>query len=122
MGIPSTQQQLKIVSTLFPRHESLQDSLELHKKILQIQLEIDNTPTKGTTIDWDKMTIDNLQQKSLEAKKPIIQLLDPTIFDLDFLFRVLKKVIHVFIKQNRPRSFEKALDAAMGRNTDGEKS
>lgn len=101
MGNPSVQEQLKIVSALLPQREDLQDSLELHKKILQIQLEIDNTPTKGTTIDWDdQMTIASLQRKSFEAKKPIIDFLDPSIFDLDFLFHVSKKVVYVFMEQN----------------------
>lgn len=119
MGNPSVQEQLKIVSALLPQREDLQDSLELHKKILQIQLEIDNTPTKGTTIDWVyKMNIDNLQQKSLEAKKPIIQLLDPSIFDLDVLFRVFKKVIHVFIKENiSERGLKKFLSFIESKNT-----
>jgi len=101
LGNPSIQEQLEIVSALLPQHEDLQDPLELFKKILQIQLEIDNTPTKGTTINWDdQMTTASLQRKSFEAKKPIIHFLDPSIFDLDILFRVIKKVVCVLIEQN----------------------
>ena len=101
MGNPSIQEQLKIVSALLLQREDLQDSLELHEKILQIQLEIDNTPTKGTTINWDdQMTIASLQRKSFEAKKPVIHFLDPSIFDPDVLFHVSKKIVYVFIEQN----------------------
>lgn len=101
MGNPSIQEQLKIVSALLPQREDLQDSLELHKKILQIQLEIDNTPTKGTTINWNDQTIiGSLQRKSFEAKKPFVHFLDPSIFDLEVLFNVTKKIVRVFIEQN----------------------
>ena len=101
MGNPSIREQLKIVSALLPQNEDLQDSLELQKKILQIQLEIDNTPTKGTTINWnDQITIKNLQQKSHKQEKPIIHFLDPSIFDLEVLFHVFKKVVFILIEQN----------------------
>lgn len=92
MGTPSIQEQLKTISALLPQHEDLQDSLKLQKKILQIQLEIDNTPTKGTTINWNDQTIiGSLQRKSFEAKKPFVHFLDPSIFDLEVLFNVTKK-------------------------------
>ncbi len=110
MGNPSIKKQLKIVSALLPQREDLQDSLELHKKILQIQLEIDKTPTKGTTINWnDQMTVNSLQRKSFEAKKPIIQLLDPSIFNLDVLFHTFKKIVQIFIEQNTNKTGLKKL-------------
>ena len=97
----SVQEQLKIVSALLPQREDLKGSLQLHKRILEIQLEIDKAPTKGTTMDWnDQTTIATLQRKSFEAKKPIIHFLDPTIFNLSFLFPVFKKIVHALIKQN----------------------
>jgi len=101
LGNPSIREQLKIVSALLPQNEDLKDSLELQKKILQIQQEIDNTPTKGTTINWnDQMTIDNLMRKSRRQKKAIIHFLDPAIFDLEVLFHIFKKVVCILIEQN----------------------
>jgi len=101
LGNPSIQEQLKTISALLPQHEDLQDSLKLQKKILQIQLEIDNTPKKGTTINMnDQTTIASLQRKSFEAKKPFVHFLDPSIFDLEVLFNATKKIVHVFIEQN----------------------
>jgi len=97
---PSIQEQLKIVSALLPQRESLHGSLELHKKVLQIQLEIDDMPTKGTTVDWRDQTItSNLQRKSIETKKPIIHFLDPSIFDLNLLFYIARKIVHVLIER-----------------------
>ncbi|UCE15913.1 MAG: formate dehydrogenase accessory protein FdhE [Candidatus Bathyarchaeota archaeon] len=112
MGNPSIQEQLKTISALLPQHEDLQDSLKIQKKILQIQLEIDNTPTKGTTINWnDQTTIITLQQKSFEAKKPIIHFLDQSIFDLEALFPISKKIVYVFIEQNiNEKGLKKLLD------------
>lgn len=112
MGNPSIQERLKTISALLPQHEDLQDSLKLQKKILQIQLEIDNTPTKGTTIKWnDQTTIATLQQKSFKAKKPIIHFLDPSTFDLEVLSNVTKKIVYVFIEQNiNERGLKKLLN------------
>jgi FdhE protein len=112
LGIPSIQERLKIISALLPQHEDLQDSLKLQKKILQIQLEIDNTPTKGTTINWNDQTIiTTLQQKSFETKKPIIRFLDPSTFDLEVLANVAKKIVNVFIEQNiNKRGLKKLLN------------
>ena len=112
MGIPSIQERLKIISALLPQHEELQDSLKLQKKILQIQLEIDNMSTKGTTINWnDQTTITTLQQKSFETKKPIIHFLNPSIFDFKVLANVAKKIVYVFIEQNvNERGLKKLLN------------
>jgi FdhE protein len=112
LGTQSIQEQLKTISALLPQHEDLQDSLKLQKKILQIQLEIDNTPTKGTTINWnDQTTIATLQQKFLETKKPIIHFLDPSIFDLEVLANVAKKIVYVLKEQNiNKRGLKKLLN------------
>lgn len=98
---PSIQEQLKTVSTLIPQREDLQDSLEFQKRILEIQLEMDNTSRKGATINWhNPKTIPSLQRKSLETGKPLIHFLDPTIFDLDLLSHIAKKITHFLIEQN----------------------
>ena len=114
MGNPAVQEQLKTISTLLPKHEDLQDSLKLYKKILQIQLELDSTSTKGTTIDWnDQMSIDNLWQKCIETKKPITHFLDPTIFDPDVVFPLSKRIVKVLIGQNVNKEGLKKLSSSL---------
>jgi formate dehydrogenase maturation protein FdhE len=101
LGIPSTQEQLNIVSTLVHKHENLKDVLKLHHKILKIQSEIDITPKKGTTIDYlDETFIANLMKKSIKAKKPIIHFINQSIFDLNFLPTIFRKTIQVLIEHN----------------------
>ncbi|UCG44539.1 MAG: formate dehydrogenase accessory protein FdhE [Candidatus Bathyarchaeota archaeon] len=98
MGNPVVQEQLKAVSTLLPQHEDLQDSLMLQEKILQVQLELDSSPTKGTTINWeDQKNVETLWQKACTKKKPIIHFLDPTVFDHDVLFPLSKNIIQILL-------------------------
>ena len=101
MGKPSIQEQLENVSVMLEQHKDLQGALELKKRTLLVQLEIDSTPTKGLSIDWgDKGTINDLQQKALDKKLPIIYFLDPSKNDLDFLIIAFKKLVQVFVEQN----------------------
>jgi len=97
MGNPSVRERLETVSALIQNSDKdLKDLLELHKKILETQLEADKSPTKGTTIDWnDRVVIDRLQQKSLEAKKPIIHFIDPSAFTLSFLSHASKEIANI---------------------------
>jgi len=100
MGNLSVQEKLKTISMLIQKHKDLQAPLELQKKILQIQLEIDNTPTKGTTTNWDNPAIvSSFLQKAMETKKPIIHFLEPSSFNLATLKPMLKKTAQVFIDQ-----------------------
>ncbi|MCZ2808531.1 MAG: formate dehydrogenase accessory protein FdhE [Candidatus Bathyarchaeota archaeon] len=100
MGKPTIQEQLEIASAMLLRHKDLQGPLELKKKTLLIQKEIDSTPTKGLAINWDdKRTIEDLQQKALDRKLPIIYFLDPLKFDPDLLLMAFKKLVHVFVEQ-----------------------
>ncbi|UCE28504.1 MAG: formate dehydrogenase accessory protein FdhE [Candidatus Bathyarchaeota archaeon] len=100
-----------MVSLLIQQRKDLQNPLGLYKEILQIQLEIDNTPTKGTNIKCDDQNVvDDLQRKSLDAKKPIIHFLDPHMFNLDVSSKVSKKVVRVLIEQNvNKKGLEKLL-------------
>ena len=101
MGKPSIQEQLENVSVMLEQHKDLQGALELKKRTLLVQLEIDSTPTKGLSIDWgDKGTINDLQQKALDKKLPIIYFLDPSKNDLEFLMIAFKKLVQVFVEQN----------------------
>lgn len=101
MGKPSIQEQLEIVSVMLEQHKDLQGALELRKRTLLIQLEIDGPPTKGLTIDWGKKEIiKELQQKALDKKLPIIYFLDPSKNDLDVLMTAFKNLVQVFAEQN----------------------
>jgi len=101
LGKPSIQEQLEIVSAMILRHKDLQSPLELKRKTLLIQKEIDITPTKGLLINWDdKGIIEDFQKKALDRKLPIIYFLDPSKFDLDLLSMAFKKLVHVFVEHN----------------------
>ena len=56
MGKLSIQEQLETVSKMLKQHKDLHSPLELKKKTLLIQLEIENTATKGLLIDFIKRT------------------------------------------------------------------
>ncbi|MCK4884464.1 formate dehydrogenase accessory protein FdhE, partial [Candidatus Bathyarchaeota archaeon] len=78
-----------------------QSPLELKKRTLLVQLEIDSTPTKGLSINWeDKETIRDLQQKVLDKKLPLIYFLDPSKIDLDVMLMAFKKLVNVFAEQD----------------------
>ena len=101
MGKPSIREQIENVSTMLEQHEDLQGALDLKKRTLLVQLEIDSTPTKGLSIDSDnKETIKDFQQKALDKKLPIIYFLDPSKNDLDTLEVAFKKLVYVFTQQN----------------------
>ena len=101
MGKPSIEEQLENVLVMLDHHKELQGALELKKRTLLIQLEIDITPTKGLTIDWgNKETIKDLQQKALDKKLPIIYFLDPSKKELDVLTIAFKKLVQVFAEQD----------------------
>lgn len=96
---PSVQERLKTVSALIERRQELRDPLEMHKEILQFQQELDSSPTKGTTTNWDNHAIvDGLWRRAQETKKPIIHFLDPTIFNVKLLSAVSRKIANVFVE------------------------
>jgi len=69
-------------------------------KILKVQLEIDNTSTKGTKVDWsDTQFMKDLEERTLKAKKPVIYFLDPSIFDSNVLYPIFKKIIKILIER-----------------------
>jgi FdhE protein len=68
------------------------------KKILQAQLRIDETSNKGAKSDWwEQKLITVLEQKALEAKKPMIHFLNPELFDVDTLQPVFQTIVKIFI-------------------------
>ncbi|NWF87373.1 formate dehydrogenase accessory protein FdhE [Candidatus Bathyarchaeota archaeon] len=100
MANPSVQERLKTVSGLILQREDLREPLKLQKEILQIQHEIDRTPTKGTSVNWnDRTIIEGLLQKSLETKKPIVHFLDPTVFKLDILSQLSTRIAKVLCER-----------------------
>lgn len=100
MGNLPVQERLKIISVLLPQRGDLRDSLILHRRMLQIQLPIDKSHTKGTKIIWNNQTAVDLQRKSLEAKEPIIHFIDPSVFDLDVLFPMTQEIVYVLIERS----------------------
>ena len=101
MGKLSVHEQLNSISKLFLQRKDLQDSLKLHMKILKVQLEIDNTSTKGTKVDWnDIQSIKDLGERTLKAKKPIIYFLDSSMFDSNLLYPIFKEIIKIFSERD----------------------
>ena len=86
---------------MLEKHKDLQGPLELKKRTLLIQLEIDITPTKGLSINWeDTETIKDLQQKVLDKKLPLIYFVDPSKIDLDVMLKAFKKMVNDFAEQD----------------------
>ena len=101
LGKTSIQKQLETVSTMLEKHKDLQSPLELKKRTLLIQLEIDSTPTKGLSINWeDKESIKDLQQRILDKKLPLIYFVDPSKIDLDVMLKAFKKMVNDFAEQD----------------------
>lgn len=101
MGNLSVHERLKIVSELISQHKEFGNSLDLYSKILEIQQEIDSTSSKGIRLDFcAKLAIDSLQENSLKAKRPIIQFIDPSIFDYNILSSLFEKIVNVLIERN----------------------
>jgi FdhE protein len=68
------------------------------KKILQAQLRIDETSNRGAKGDWwEQQSITALEQKVLEAKKPMTHFLNPELFDADALQSVFQAIMQIFI-------------------------
>ena len=100
MGNLSVRERLEYASALSPKHEELRGSLELYKKILQIQQEIDDDPTKGAKQNGaDQSVIAGLQETCLQEKKPLIYCVDPSIFNYSILLSTSKQVLRVLIKE-----------------------
>jgi hypothetical protein len=76
LGHPSVHDRLEIISETIQQHEDIREYLELMKKILRAQLRIDETSNKGAKRDWwEQQSITALEQKALEAKKPMTHFL-----------------------------------------------
>jgi len=86
---------------MLEKHKDIQSPLELKKRTLLIQLEIDSTPTKGLSINWEnKKTIKDLQQKVLDKKLPLIYFVDPSKIDLEVMLIAFKKMVNGFAEQD----------------------
>lgn len=104
MGHLSVNNRLKIITEIIQKRDDLQEYLELQRKILQIQLEIDDPSNKGVKADWNyQLSIPFLEQKSLEAKKPIIHFLNPEIFEEESLISMFREVVKILISTNTDR-------------------
>ncbi len=100
MGNLSVRERLEYISALFPKHDELRGSLEFYKKILQIQQEIDEDPTKGAKQNRaDQSMIAGLQETCLQEKKPLICRIDSSIFNYNLLLPISKQVLRALIKE-----------------------
>lgn len=98
MGRPSVHERLKIISELIPSHEDLRGALTLLQQVLEVQQPIDDTSSKGATPNWtEQLSINNLEQQALKAKKPMIQFLPSDLFDEEVLKAIFRAIVHVFI-------------------------
>ncbi|MCW4021500.1 MAG: formate dehydrogenase accessory protein FdhE [Candidatus Bathyarchaeota archaeon] len=100
MGNLSVQERLKIISELWKQRGDLRDSLKLHRRILDIQLPIERSHTKGTKIVWDNQAVVDLQRRSLVAKEPIVHFIDPSVFDLDVLFPMTQEIVYLLTERS----------------------
>lgn len=124
MGNLLIQERLKIVSDLISQRKELRNALEFHIEILRLQLEIDNTPTKGARRNCgNPPDIVSLQQSSLRTKKPIVHFIDPSIFDQDILLPLSERVARIFVERNiEGEGFKKFLDLTKNGKIDLSKS
>jgi FdhE protein len=95
---------------LIRQHEDLRNPLEFQKKIWKIQSESNDTAPDCS----DQATIVELQKRSLETKKPMIQLLDPSMFDIENLSKTAKKIAEVFIEREIDRKGMKEFIGSLG--------
>jgi len=111
MGNLPISERLKVISGLISKRRELKESLEFHREILQLQQEVDNTPTKGTKEGLNQSMVANLQEKSLSAKRPITHFIDPSTFDRDVLLVLCKKIAKTFIERKAdPEGFKKFME------------
>lgn len=94
---PPTSEQLKTVSEVLRKREDLREYLELQKKILQAQSEIDSASRKGGAEWVDKLSLSSLEQKALETKEPIVHFLDLMTFDASALIVIFGKIVEAVI-------------------------
>jgi len=112
---PSVEERLRIISALLPQHEDLRDPLELCEKILQIQLGIEVAHATGMKASLcDRIAVD-LQQKTLEAKRPMVHFLDPSTFDFDALSHAAREIVDVLIDRNADGASLRRLVSFVGR-------
>ncbi len=99
MGRPPLHEQINAVNQALVRYQSLSKYLNLHKAILKVREKIEETPTKGTTVDWsDRSFIKELEQHARISRRPITRFLDPAIFNESLVLQVCQQVIQVLLK------------------------
>ncbi len=97
MGHPSIHERLMIIADLIPSHQDIRGALALLQQVLQTQLHIDETMTKGAKQGgMEQQSIASLEQQALEAKKPIIHFIPPDLFDRDPLNPAFRSIVHLF--------------------------
>lgn len=98
MKYPSIDERLKTISDLIKQRVDLYEYLELQRKVLQIQLEIDATQNKGARDNWNgQLSMSQLEEKALETKKPVVYFIDPAIFIEETLSSLFRRVVDTLI-------------------------
>ncbi|MEM2210739.1 MAG: formate dehydrogenase accessory protein FdhE [Nitrososphaerales archaeon] len=96
----SVNDSIKIIDNLIINYPDLRNLLELQKQILIAQRRIRESPNKGTNINWEEshFIISNLQESIRKSNKPLINFLNPSIFNFDELLNTFNQVIEVLSK------------------------
>ena len=99
MTFPSIAERLKTVSEVLQYRADLHEYLELQKKILLAQSEMD-IYSKKTRADWiGKLSLSSLEKKVLDTKEPLVHFLDFTVFDANTLVSIFRKVVEALISK-----------------------
>lgn len=99
MGRPSLREQIDAINQASAKYPSLSEHLNLYRNILQVRMPVEAEPTKGTSVNWnDLQVIKSLEQQVKTSRLPIINFLDPTIFDEKPILQICQQVTHILIE------------------------
>lgn len=88
----SLEEKIAIIDKIIGVHPDLKPPLELHKLILLAQKELREKQKIGTSVNWNKSIVNDLQQKASQSNQPVASFLSPSIFDRDALLHTCEKV------------------------------
>jgi len=100
LEILSIDDQINITDKMIKEHPNLSNPLELHRRILEAQRGVMESPKKGTNINWvNNSIIEKLQHNAIKSGQPIVNFIDSSIFDLNTLLHTIEQVIEIFIEK-----------------------
>lgn len=95
MSRPSIQIQLSEVTAAIREYPEYKNSLELHRRILEIREPIEALPTRGTSIRWDRKLPEDLWKHLYSDRRTAREFLTASIFDKKLATDICQKVIGV---------------------------